>query len=184
MEEQEVSVPDGRTIKLNFVLVATANSRRFDPTAKPIPRAVQDRFGAVETLDYLSLGEDIEVLNRAAAESQLGVRPDADTAKRIVEVVKMTQGRVNGFTDYSKYVRTPSGPRGFLDLYAEAAVQALLNGRSNIATDDVLAVGHRALRGHIETNPEAEVEGKTVDTVITEILAEVFLGQRSAPANP
>jgi len=199
MEEQQVTVLDGRTWPLNFVLVATANTRRFDPTAKPLSRAVQDRFGAVVILGYQSLEEDIEILERsirslrepelrlspfplaelmglrrAIQESGLPVRASEDMKRKIATAVKLTQQPVDGYPDFTRYVKVPAGPRATLDLFWESMVSALLDGAGELTDEYPLAVGLQVLRGRVEVTPEAEIEGMTADTLISQILAAVF----------
>jgi MoxR-like ATPase len=199
MEEQQITVLDGRTLPLNFVLVATANTRRFDPTAKPLSRAVQDRFGSVVILGYQGIEEDVEILERAARslrgpelhlspfpiaelmelrrevqERGLPLRVSEDMKRRIVAAVKLTQQAVDGFPDFTRYIKAPAGPRAILDLYWESTVSALLDGAGELTADYPLAVGLRVLRGRVEVTPEAEIGGVTTDVLISQILAAVF----------
>jgi MoxR-like ATPase len=185
MEEQQVSILDGRTMLLNFVLLATANSRQFDPTARPIPTAVQSRFGATERIGYLSRDEDCEILRRFLTGNDMPAAINGDLPGKIVTAVKLTQGEVRGFTPFCKWVKRPCGPRVFLNLAAEASVRAMLRGATTIGAEDVLEVGHRVFRSELEVSPEAEIDGKSADTLVTEILAEVFLGEKATvPARP
>jgi MoxR-like ATPase len=199
MEEQQVTVLDGRTLPLNFVLVATANTRRFDPTAKPLSRAVQDRFGAVVILGYQSLEEDLEILEqsiRSLREPELRLSPfpaaelmelrkeirengfpirvSEDLKRKIATVTKLTQQPVDGYPDFTRYIKVPAGPRATLDIFWNAAVLALMDGVGELTTEHLLAVGHMALRGRIEVTTEAEIDGMTVDALISQILAAVF----------
>ena len=199
MEEQQVTVLDGRTIPLNFVLVATANTRKFDPTAKPLSRAVQDRFGAVVLLGYQGLEDDLEMLEQATSslrepeiklnhfpaqeleelrkqvrENGLPLGVSKDMKRRIVTAVKLTQQKIDGYTDFVRYIKVPAGPRAILDLYWESGVSALLAGSGELTAEFPLNVGLRVLRGRVEVTPDAEIEGMTTDVVITKILAEVF----------
>jgi|GEM_PF-209294 len=199
MEEQQVTVLDGRTLPLNFVLVATANTRRFDPTAKPLSRAVQDRFGSVVILGYQGLEEDVEMLERsirslrepelrlspfpvaelvelrkAIQEGGLPVRASEDVKRKIATAVKLTQQPIDGYPDFARYVKVPAGPRAILDLFWESMVSALLDGAGELTDEYPLAVGLRALRGRVEVTPEAEIEGMTADALISQILAAVF----------
>ncbi len=199
MEEQQVTVLDGRTLPLNFVLVATANTRRFDPTAKPLSRAVQDRFGAVVVLGYQSLEEDVEILERsirslrepdprlspfplaelmelrkAIRENDFPVRAGEDMKRKIAIAVKLTQQPIDGYPDFTRYIKAPAGPRATLDLFWESAVSALLDGAGELTDEYPLAVGLRVLRGRVEVTPEAEIEGMTTDVLVSQILAAVF----------
>lgn len=185
MEEQQLSLPSGERVPLRFVLVATANTRRFDPASQPIPRATQDRFGSVVFVDYLPLDDDLEVLQmhqREWATNGLDLSVDPAILRGLVTIVKLTQRKLDGFTDWTQHVKVPAGPRGFLDLYAEAAMFALLNGQSHLSADDIREVACRVLRGRIEVKAEAEIAGRTVEVLIGDIVSEVFDRVRTQPS--
>ncbi|MBI2287894.1 MAG: MoxR family ATPase [Chloroflexi bacterium] len=209
MEEQQVTIPKQGPVGLNFTLVATANTRKFDPTAQPLGRAIQDRFGSVVLLGYQTLEEDFEMLERNTSslrepeirlnhfpvteleeirtrvqQSGLPVRVSADMKRRITTAVKLTQQKIDGFTDFTRYIKVPCGPRGILDLFWEAGVSALLSGTDELTADYPLRVGLRVLRGRVETTPEAEMDGMTTDVVITKILAEVFADAARSASRP
>ncbi len=65
MEEQQVTLPNGETYPLNFMLIAAGNSRKFDRDANPIPRSVRDRFLVYWELGYLPVDLEHEVLDAA-----------------------------------------------------------------------------------------------------------------------
>ena len=209
MEEQQVTVMDGRTVPLNFVLVATANTRKFDPTAKPLSRAVQDRFGTVVLLGYQGLEEDLEMLEQTTSslaeteielnhfptqeleelrkqvrESGLPLLVGEDMKQRIVTAVKLTQQKIEGYTDFVRYIKVPAGPRAILDLHWESGVSAVLAGSGELTAEHPMNVGLRVLRGRVEVTPEAEIEGMTTDVVITKILTEVFGDVTSSNSRP
>jgi MoxR-like ATPase/Mg-chelatase subunit ChlD len=200
MEEQQVTLPStGESLKLNCCVWAAANTKKFDSQSQVIPRAIQDRFSAVIFLDYLSVEEDLAVLNLVGsgvkriapsisqidngavqklqqwvAQHGMPVSASEEIKKGCVTAVKLTQQKVSGFTDFTRFIKTPSGPRGYIDLFQEAVCQALLAGSSVLQPDHCIAVGVRALRGRIEATAEAEMEGKTADITISDILQEVF----------
>jgi len=187
MEEQQLSLPTGEQIALCFMLVATANTAKFDKASQPIPRATQDRFSAVEFIDYLPLAGDVEVLQlhqREWATKGLQVTTDPALSEGLVKVVKLTQRRMDGHTDFTQHVKVPIGPRGFLDMYSGAAQRARRDGRNHLTVDDIRAVAIRALRGRLEVKAEAEIQGKPVEVLIQDILAEVFDGIRVSPLKP
>ncbi len=181
MEEQQLSLPDGRQIPLSFVLVATANTRRFDPASQPIPRSTQDRFGNVVFVDYLPLEGDLEVLQMHERDWDLGLTADPALLTGMVQVVKLSQRELPGFTDFAKMVKVPAGPRGFLDLYANAATQAMCDGRSCITVQDIRDVAVSTLRGRIEVRAESEIAGRPVEVLIRDMLEEVFGKMRVQP---
>jgi len=199
MEEQQVTIPKVGPVKLNFTLIATANTRKFDPTAQPLSRAIQDRFGSVVILGYQNLEADLEMLEQCTSsllksevrlnhfpveelrqlknyirESGLPIHVASEMKKAIVTAVKLTQQRLDGYTDFTRYIKVPAGPRGILDLYWESGISALLAGADELTAEFPLEVGVRVLRGRVEVTPEAELEGISTDVLIRKILAEVF----------
>jgi MoxR-like ATPase len=52
-------------------------------------------------------------------------------------------------------------------------IHALLDGRFNVALDDLRAVAHPALRHRLILNFEAQAEGISADTVITKVVEQV-----------
>ncbi|OIO38721.1 MAG: hypothetical protein AUJ71_02375 [Candidatus Omnitrophica bacterium CG1_02_49_16] len=175
MEEQQATLASGQTIPLNFVMVATANTRKYDAVANPIPKPVQDRFRAgVVHLGYGTAEHDRQILNWHVNSWAMSVNVAAELLQGLVTVVKMTQQKVGGYSDFTRYIKVPAGPRAILDLYSEAATRCIFDSRNFITPQDVIEVGVRILRGRVEVTPDAEINGKTTDVVITEILYEVF----------
>jgi MoxR-like ATPase len=72
-----------------------------------------------------------------------------------------------------RYVRYGASPRGMQALILAGKILALLDGRYNVAFDDLRAAALPALRHRLILNFEAQAEGISTDTVINEILAAV-----------
>jgi len=72
-----------------------------------------------------------------------------------------------------KYVRFGSSPRGAQALILAGKVHALLQGRENVAYDDIDEVATPALRHRMILNFEGEAEGITTDDVVAEIRARI-----------
>ena len=73
----------------------------------------------------------------------------------------------------AQFVRYGASPRGAQAIVLGAKVHALLDGRYNVAFDDVRAVAYAALRHRILLNFEGLAEGITPDAVITDLLDRV-----------
>jgi MoxR-like ATPase len=71
------------------------------------------------------------------------------------------------------YVRFGASPRGAQALVTGAKVNALLEGRFNVAYEDIRLVAPAALRHRIILNFEADAEGVTSDTVLDELVMSV-----------
>jgi MoxR-like ATPase len=73
----------------------------------------------------------------------------------------------------SKYVRYGASPRGAQAIVMAAKIRALIEGRLNVAFEDVRAVTSPALRHRIILNFEAEASGTSADDVIDGLLTQV-----------
>ena len=67
-------------------------------------------------------------------------------------------------------VRFGASPRGLQTLVLAGKVRALLEGRYNVAFDDLVAVSHPALRHRVFLRFEAEADDVTADQLIDEIV--------------
>lgn len=207
MEEQQVTVEGLGTRDLNFTLFATANTKKYDPQAQPLATSVKDRFTSVIELGFLPLDQDVEVLKLVGTgmrRTEPIIRPitpaDLVTLRTFVAeqglgslvsipdqifcgcatVTKLTQSKVEGFTDFSGKFKVPAGPRSYIDLLQESAVMSLLAGYDAVQPMTCIKVGCRTYRGRIEMSPEVTMAGDSADTVVTKILHEVFGGMKSA----
>lgn len=217
MEEQQVTVEGLGTRDLCFTLFATANTKKYDPSAQPIATSIKDRFTSVVELGFLPLDQDVEVLKAvgggrrrdlpavtplnpdelqavSAIVSERGLGglisiPD-EIIRGCATVTKLTQQRVDGFTDFSGKFKVAAGPRSYIDLLQEAAAISILAGHDTIQPTTCIQVGCRVYRGRVEMSPDVTMAGDTADTIITKILYEVFGGMRQsgngggAGANP
>ena len=71
------------------------------------------------------------------------------------------------------YVRYGASPRGMQAMILAGKILALLDGRYNVAFDDIRAAAIPALRHRLILNFEAQAEGIRTDHVITEILKAI-----------
>ena len=72
-----------------------------------------------------------------------------------------------------QYVRYGSSPRGAQALIIGARVNALLEGRFNVAWEDIEAVAPAALRHRLLLNFEGLAEGADPDEIVREVLQSV-----------
>jgi MoxR-like ATPase len=70
------------------------------------------------------------------------------------------------------YVRYGASPRGMQAMILAGKIMALLDGRYNVAYDDIREAALPALRHRLILNFEAQAEGVTTDHVIGAILEE------------
>jgi MoxR-like ATPase len=70
-----------------------------------------------------------------------------------------------------RYVRWGSSPRGLQALVLAARIRALLDGRFNVALEDLAAVAPSALRHRVVLNFEADAAGVDADAVVKAVIA-------------
>jgi len=85
----------------------------------------------------------------------LGTHPDQQTATDQVK----------------RFVRFGASPRGAQAIVIAAKIRALLEGRYNVAFEDIATVAKPALRHRILLNFEGEAEGVSTDVIVDSLLA-------------
>ena len=192
---QEESVTVGNTVHRlapPFMVIATQNPIEMEGTY-PLPEAQLDRFLLKVFVETSSVSELVEIVDRttvkempkaegaASAEDVLAMRalvrevPVASQMKEyIARLVLATHPDSEDAPEVTrKYIRYGSSPRGAQAITLGAKVRALVDGRNNVAFEDVHAVTHPALRHRLIFNFEGEAEGVGPDAVIEEVLRHV-----------
>ncbi len=198
MQEKHVTV-GGISHKLEglFFVMATQNPLEMEGTY-PLPEAQLDRF-FFKLLVPFPTTEEIEViLNRTtdvdSPEAQRLMEPDrilemSRLARRIPisdEVRRFAIHTVMGsHPDHElaspmtkKFVRYGSSPRGAQSVILAAKINAILDNRYHVATDDIRAVATNCLRHRILLNFEGQAEDIKTDDIIQNILQNI--GKRQA----
>src|SRR6266699_2353386 len=171
-----------------FFVLATQNPIELEGTY-PLPEAQLDRFFFKVLVPFPGEKDLLEIARRTTGESMPQLRAVADgdailAAQRVAREVPIAEhvllyaARLIGATHpdrteldgVRRYVRWGASPRGLQTLVLAAKVRALLEGRYNVAFDDLSAVAQPALRHRIFLQFEAEADGMTADRLITEIL--------------
>jgi MoxR-like ATPase len=92
--------------------------------------------------------------------------------ERAVQLVLATHPDREGAPDEVKrYVRWGASPRGLQTLVLGSRIRALLDGRFNVAYEDLEAVATPALRHRVFLNFEADAAGVDADQVVAAVLA-------------
>jgi len=184
-----------------FFVLATENPIEMEGTF-PLPEAQLDRFLLKIAVPFPSLSELKDILDRTtgaatqrssatatAAELTslhrltreiLVATPVQDYALRLVVA---THPEVAGAPEATKrFVRHGASPRGAQALILGAKARALLEGRANVAFEDIRAVALPALRHRVLLNFEADAEGVTSDSLVQRLFSEVpeVPGERGA----
>jgi MoxR-like ATPase len=193
MAETQVTVANTQhRLPAPFMVLATQNPIEMEGTY-PLPEAQLDRFLFKINVTYPSADELSQILVRttsdhlpdvaqvAGAEDILRMQALArqvpiaqhvlDYAVRVTMATRPDSPEAPRAT--RQYVRVGASPRGGQALVKAAKVAALLDGRYNVAYDDVRLVAHAALRHRMIMNFEADAEGVAADTVIDQIAMSV-----------
>lgn len=190
MQEYQVTL-EGQTLALPrpFMVLATQNPIDTEGTY-PLPEAQLDRFLFKIQIDYPSLSEEADIVQRAtlnltgdqfplgSLEPKLDektvlqlqkiasfIRVDAQVADYAVRIVRATRewpGLSNG-----------AGPRGAIALVRAARAVALMQGRDFITPDDIKTQALPTLRHRVMLSPDAQLEGRGVDELLTAALKSV-----------
>lgn len=200
MQEHQVTV-GGTTYPLDdiFFVLATQNPLEMEGTY-PLPEAQLDRFICKLLIDYPSRVELLEVLQRTTTEEV----PHAErvlTPAELAEMRKLTRqviiaphvqelaadlllrthpGGEGAPASVQKYVRYGASPRGAQAMVLTAKARALLAGRYNVSTGDIIEVSKPSLRHRIILNFEGEAEGLSTDSILDDVLETVPGSARSA----
>lgn len=190
MQEKSVTV-GGTTYDMPkpFFVMATQNPIEQEGTY-PLPEAQLDRFMLKLDVGYSSREELHEIMNRTTRAESPVIEPVLD-AERIIGYQKLVRRVIIAphVQDYAircvmgthpegelatkitkQFVRIGGSPRAAQALVLGGKVRALLDGRANVAIDDIKAVALPALRHRILLNFEGQAEGVTADMVVNDIV--------------
>ena len=190
MQERSVTV-DGEAHQMSdvFTVFATQNPVEFEGTY-PLPEAEVDRFMLKILIDYPAENVESRILDiihdgfDPADLDTAGIRPVLDT-KLLVEARTAVRGlhiepavrqyitQIVRATRTAPQVALGASPRAAVMLMHAAKASAVLSGREFVTPDDVKCMAAPALRHRIMLHPEFEVEGRTGDDCIRELLTAV-----------
>ncbi len=190
MQERTVTVAGHtRPLEQPFFVMATQNPIDMEGTY-PLPEAQLDRFLFKINVAFPTAEEVVAILERTTIETEPHAAKATDgptlrqmgTLARQIAVASpineaVAQLLLATHPDHpdspemvKRYVRFGASPRGAQAIILGAKVNALFNGRYNVAFNDIRAVIHPALRHRLILNFEGEAEGVTADKVIEEIM--------------
>jgi len=193
MQEQQVSVARQRyPLEPPFFVLATQNPLEMEGTY-PLPEAQLDRFLFKLHVPFPPEEDLIAIMDRttgsaAARGSKVATGAEVVAMQQLarsvpiaphvtayaVSVLAASHPDSERAPDLVRqYVRYGGSPRGAQALVLAGKIQALLDGRFNVAVDDVRAVALPSLRHRIILNFEGEAEGITSDAVVRTILDAV-----------
>ena len=193
MQEYHVTA-GGETYPLDlpFFVLATQNPIEQEGTY-PLPEAQLDRFMFMVQVDYPSREEERLIVRNTTSEVTAEPAPvlsaaDVVALQRIVRRMPASQHLVDYAVNLTRasrptdptapdfvrqYLTWGAGPRAAQYLILAAKSLALLNGRYNVATEDVRASAKSVMRHRIFTNFTADAEGVTPDRIVEQLIESV-----------
>jgi MoxR-like ATPase len=201
MQEHSVTVSGtSRQLDEPFLVFATQNPIEMEGTY-PLPEAQLDRFLFKVTVNYPSLAELHEIVNRTTGHEIPHARKAAnkeeilalgEVARQVavaehvqdfaLRLVLATHPEDEQAPDSVKqFVRYGSSPRGGQALILSGKVRALMDQRFNVSVDDLRASALPALRHRLLLNFEGRAEGVNPDDLIQEAVGRVARSQEDVP---
>jgi len=188
MEERQVTI-DGTRYPMGdfYTVIATQNPVEQEGTYK-LPEAQMDRFLMKIVVDYPSVDEEVEVLER---HQQPGfnthlteVAPMLTTAqllefRALAQQVYLEKSLLRYIVEIVNQTRTNrlvflgASPRASVAIMRSAKAYAMLNGRDFVTPEDIKFVAPHCLQHRILLTAEAEMEGLTALNVIARLIEKV-----------
>ncbi len=192
MQERTVTVgTQTRPLPQPFFVLATQNPIELEGTY-PLPEAQLDRFFFKVLIPFPGSDDLMEIARRTTGATlpslqpvadQEGLRGMIDLARRVpiadhvidyaVRLVTASHPERSDIDAVRRYVRFGASPRGVQTLVLAGKVRALMEGRYNVAFDDLRAAALPALRHRIFLNFEADAAGMTTDNLLGQVLEAV-----------
>ncbi len=192
MQERQVTLGDTTfALPEPFLVLATQNPIEQEGTY-PLPEAQVDRFMLKLKLDYPTLAEEREILDRMSVARTPEASPVVDLAEleraceamhaiyvddRIkdyaVRLVHATRDPRSYKLELDGLLQYGASPRATLYLVAAARAHAFIKGRGFTTPEDVKAVGPDVLRHRLILSFEAEAEAVTPDQIVQRVFDAV-----------
>lgn len=193
MQEKTVTVGKNTyELPSPFMVLATQNPIENEGTY-PLPEAQLDRFLFKLLVEFPSKEElkqimDITVTNQKVNLSSMMTGADIVNIRQVIRdmpisdavmdyalsVVVGTHPELEAAPEMTKkYVQNGASPRAAQAIVKTAKARAFMEGRYNVAFEDVQFVAYPAIRHRLALNFEAIADGVSADEVITEILQQI-----------
>jgi MoxR-like ATPase len=193
MQERSVTVAKAtRKLPEPFFVLATQNPLEMEGTY-PLPEAQLDRFFFKVDVPFPTVDELVNIANRTTGDKTSHALPAAD-GQMIQSMQALARGvpiadHVTSFAarllkathpgepeapeEVRSYVRYGASPRGMQAMILAGKIIALLDGRYNVAYEDIRQAAKPALRHRLILNFEAQAEGVSPDHVIERLVSHL-----------
>ena len=193
MQEKQVTIGDD-TFKLErpFLVLATQNPIEQEGTY-PLPEAQVDRFMMKVIVDYPSIDEEQEIINRASTQNDKKIKSvvkaktileaqnlvndiyiDSKISEYILNIVFATRDPEQfNLSKLADLISFGASPRASINLVLASKAKAFIDGRGYVIPEDVKYVAKDILRHRILLSYEAEAEEITSEDIVDQLLQEV-----------
>lgn len=190
MQERQVTIENKSfPVDLPFMVLATQNPVEQDGTY-PLPEAELDRFMLKILVDYPDESSEMTLVREQVAPGKSATL-DVSQVQPVVSpeevlALRSTAGQILVDEAVLKYavglvrisretvgISHGGSPRASIALVASARVNALLDGRNFTTPDDVKSQLLPVLRHRIQLSPDQEIEGRSTDDVLLELMRSV-----------
>jgi MoxR-like ATPase len=175
-----------------FLVMATQNPVEQEGTYQ-LPEAQLDRFMLKTVLDYNSIEEELEVVNRVAVNgfekvSQVANLEDIKAIKKDFSAVHMDEAvkkyaldlifatrypQRYGLDEIKDLIEFGASPRASIDLYKASCAKALLRGNDFVTPLDIANMAVSVLRHRLILSYQAQADNISETTIIKKILQAV-----------
>lgn len=187
MEERQIT-NNGQEYRMDypFLVIATQNPVEHEGTYR-LPEAQLDRFifkisvgypTFEEEMQVLRLHDSGEIMDWEKLSPVLGIEELEELRRQIMQVrvdekIKAYIVRLVEMTRESGWLYLGASPRASLALMKGAKAYAALQGRDFVVPEDIIRLAQPVFRHRIQLSAERELEGISVDQVITQLAAKV-----------
>ncbi len=187
MQEQQVTV-DGisRSLPRPFLVIATQNPIEYEGTF-PLPEAQLDRFLLRLPVGYPSADDEKSLLTHLQREHPIYRLKSVVDGNKLLEFQKQAWEihvdetvrdyiiRLIVSTRSHPDLALGASPRASLALFKTAQALAALRNRDHVLPDDIKYLVPFTLAHRLIVKPEAELRGRTAQTIVNDILTEIPL---------
>lgn len=193
MQEKQITI-DGKIYKLPkiFTVIATQNPIEQEGTYL-LAEAQLDRFLIKEKVDYPTIDEEVEIMNRIEKnifakfnailkiedleflqELTNKVYIDESIKRYIAEIIYATRFPKKYIdNNLAEYIDLGSSTRGAIAFLKASKALALINGRTHVIPEDIKWLRHSVLRHRVSLNFSAAADNVTVESIIDAIFKAV-----------
>ncbi len=191
MQERRVTIGgETRPLPRPFLVMATQNPLEMEGTY-PLPEAQLDRFLFKVLVPFPDTDDLVEILRRTTTGHDADPDPvlDGDTLQQMAQMVRELPAGTHLLRYASRlvaathpdselapesvrtYVRNGASPRGAQALVLGGKARALMDGRPNLAAEDLWEVAKPALRHRLVLGYDAVADGISADALIDDVLS-------------